>query len=432
MNNKFIFAVFFAITFIAYGCKENSNLGLDFLPEGDVLNLQITDTTTINVFTCMDDSLETNSPSQLLLGIYNDPIFGRVKAEFVSQILLDESSSFHPYYLDGIAESLIIYLPYDTTYSENFYGNKDAELQINVYKLSEPIYSDDIHYAGDNPDTYHDNVLVGSGILKSSDDNSLVITLDSELAQDFIDNSATYFSVSDTLAFTETFYGFYFSIVDDGVADGVIARFNPSSDDSEVVLSYYPLNDNDSLYKYNFQLNTSCVSFNLFSHTFSETVINNIDQNTAENQDSVAYLQSMGGTKIKLEFPYLSNLSTVENMILNKAELVVKTENSALSGESDFSAINYMTMVAYDNNNNLIYIDEFMNGSSLTGYEYSDGEYRFIITRQIEDFIINPDVSNEYSLYLVPLQRRYNFGRSVITTGNHSNSMKLILTYTQY
>jgi len=425
MNKKIILAIIFAITILAYGCNEDSILGLNFLPEKDILNLQINDTTTINVFTVEDDSLETNSPNHFLLGIYNDPIFGRTKASFATQVLLNSSSTFHPINLDGIADSLVIYLALDTLLDENTYG-KGESITVNVYKLTKPLVNTEIYYSNDNPDDFHLSEPIGTSVL-TSNTSTLSIKLSNSIAQSLIDNSSTYFSVSDTLTFQEIFYGFYFEVVDNSSSDGIIARINPNASATKMTLYYVP-ETADSTYTYNFAISSSGISVNFFSHTFSEELNNSLTNQTI--QDSVAYLQSMGGTKIKLEFPYLANYKNITNMAINKAELVVKTENELLTSESDYPAVQKMAIVAYDSENNLVLLDEFQYSSIYTGYEYKNNEYRFLITRQIESFINSE--ADGINLYLISLERRYNFGRSVITTGKHSNSMKLIITSTEY
>jgi hypothetical protein len=428
MNYKGLSFLLNLIILFSISCNQEAKFGLGFLPADDTLNIYI-DTTSINAYTLRDDSLETSFPSQFLLGAYIDPIFGKVKAEFATQVLLNNSSSFHPYYLEGTAKSLTVYLKFDNITIPNTYGNGNEELQINVYKINKILKSTDLFYANDNSTNYHDNELIGTAILKNFKD-TLPIELNLSLAQDFIDNSMYYFSLSDTLRFFQKFYGLYFSISSNST-DGMIARFNPSSASTKMVLEYSS-SISDSL-SYTFLINSNCVSANFFTHDFTGTELENLNTpNNVKNTDSVVYLQSMGGTKIKLDFPNISKYQNIKNLVINKAELVVKTEKSNFTNETDYPAIDKMAIVKYDENNNLILIDEFLTqANTYTGSTYTDGEYRFLITRQIEDLIFNQN-TEKFSLYLIPLQRRYNFGRSVITNGNHSNPMKLIITYTQY
>jgi len=426
MNRKIIISLLIAFIVVVYGCKQDSILGLNFLPQDDALNLNLTDTVTIKAFTVLDDSLETGFPNTFLLGVYNDPIFGRAKAQFATQILINKSADYLPVSLNGIADSMVIYLGVDSVYNEIKYGT-GTEIKINVYRLTDRLDNAQAYYSNEPDYNYHGDEIIGTATLSNSEDEVLAIKLNQSVAQDFIDNSANYFSVNDTLYFQEVFYGFFFEVVDDGSTDGFIARFNPDSDTTKVTL-YYSTADKLVNEPYSFLITSDAVSFNLFSHSFSDEINNTVLNPTLE--DSVAYLQSMGGTKVKLQFPYLSNFKNIGNIVINKAELVVKVENSVLTYEDSYPALEEMAIVGYNTENELVLIDEFMYGSTYTGSDYSDNEYRFTITRQVENYI-----NSEYEdidLYLIALQRRYNFGRTVITTGNHSKSIKLLITFTAY
>jgi len=427
MKTKLITILLFIIT-LSISCNEESKLGIDFLPNDDLLNFTIIDTSTVIVSTVLDDSLVTENPSKFLLGVYLDPIFGKTKAEFGTQVITNSNSSILPSYFDGVAHSLTVFLALDTLNKENFYGNKTDSLKINVYKLKKIISTTDDFYSNDSPELYKSDELLGSVSFSPNSDKVITIPLKYEFAQELIDRADYYFDTDDTLYFQEVFYGLYFSIVDNN-NNSVLARISPSQSETKMELKYIPVGSlNDSIYTYNFLMNTSCVSFNLFSHDYENTVIENV---VSENPtiDSVAYLQSMGGTRIKVEFPYLKNLKK-DRLIVNKAELVVKAENSDLTLEGLYRAHEYIAMVGYNTSNQLFLLNEYLNTSIYTGASYENGEYHFILTNQVQEIINNGNYS--YDFYLIGLQRKYNFERTIVTTGKHTNPMRLIITYTQY
>jgi len=433
MNNKiFSFILATAISFFAIGCREDANLGTDFLPEGDALNLTITDTLTVKTSTVLDDSLETNNPNMFLLGVYNDPVFGRTKAEFATQFILDASSSYSLTNLTGTAASLIINIPIDTTYDNAFYGNEDIAIQINVRRLKTNLESDEIYYSCENASDYYFSEIIGTGSFSSSL-TELSIELNIDLAQQFIDNANTYFSYNDGEDFTEIFNGLYFSVVDNNIDDGFIMRLNPNYGTSIVELSYYPESNPDSLYTYDFQIDSDCISFNTFSHNYENTEVEQAINDTLCANEFI-YLQSMAGTKIKLELPYINNFDTVENMVLNKAELVLKASNQQIEDNENYPAIENIALVGYNNEGELSLLPEYLYSTTLTGFEYDSDEdiYKCNVTKQVEDFIYNSKDDIGYDLYLIALQRRSNFGRTILTSGNNENPIKLILTYTKY
>jgi len=428
MRNKFNFFLLIAIITIAISCQEDAKVGLGFLPDSDALNFTINDTSTIKVTTVLDDSLATGSPSKFLLGVYDDPIFGRTKAEFATQLILNSASQVLPSYsFNGVADSLVVYLALDSINNANIYGNSDESFQINVYKLKKALHSYDAFYSNDLQEKYKSDELLGTTTFNPKTDKKIAIKLNHTLAQNFMDRANYYFNINDTLTFQQTFYGLYFSVVSNG-NNSAIARISPTMSTTKMTFYYIP-ELSDTTYTYDFLINSSCVSFNLFKHEYENTTIENAVSQTT-TIDSVAYLQSMGGTRIKVEFPYLNEFKKYDKLVVNKAELVVKAAPQSSTFERFFRTNDLMALVGYNKSKQLILLENYLSNSVYSGATYENGEYRFILTHEVQQMINNGTLG--YDFYLIALQRKYNFERTIITTNKNSNPMKLILTYTLY
>ena len=87
-KNNFLATIIFAVVLLLlfFSCKEDSTIGLEFIPEGDRIDVQV-DTTRFIVRTLKNDSVVISNVSKFLLGSYTDPDFGQTGASFAAQFL---------------------------------------------------------------------------------------------------------------------------------------------------------------------------------------------------------------------------------------------------------------------------------------------------------------------------------------------------------
>jgi hypothetical protein len=135
-------ATFLLALFVGTSCKKKDNkLGLNTLDQNELLNSAAIDTFSLITFTIEDDSVITKDPAYAVLGSYNDPKFGTMKAGFYSQLRL---SGVNPNFGDISSitiDSVILGLEY-----AGYYGDFSA-LDLEVLEMTESIYSDSTYYA---------------------------------------------------------------------------------------------------------------------------------------------------------------------------------------------------------------------------------------------------------------------------------------------
>ena len=131
--------------FLFSTCKEDPlELGLDILPEDDLLEAKI-DTLPVELFTISHIPLNTRSVGASPLGAVNDPVMGKIEADFITDYIYTESIT---YYDDSIHSPYIVDLTIELKFdSISNYGNADEEdVAFNVFELLEPVpdyaYSD--------------------------------------------------------------------------------------------------------------------------------------------------------------------------------------------------------------------------------------------------------------------------------------------------
>lgn len=140
---KQLIAVFIAIVtiilFLITSCSSDNSsttIGEDWVSSG--IKVFFIDTMTVRTSTFKFDSIVTSNTSRLLVGAYNDPVFGSIKSK--SYMQLDNSV----YSLDdeAIYDSIALILKYD----RYFYNDTIPIQKFNVYEVLQDIKEDEDNY----------------------------------------------------------------------------------------------------------------------------------------------------------------------------------------------------------------------------------------------------------------------------------------------
>lgn len=408
---------------LIFSCNEKSDLGFNILPEEDIINAQIIDTFSISCYTMEMDTLLTKGVSQLIAGDFDDPIFGNTKAGFATQMTLSEYPSFTA---ADVADSIVLELPYSSK-KFNYYGDLSSTLDIKVYKISKILSPDSNYYHTHSPESIHSGEIMGSKIFTPNpDDSLLIIKLEQQYATSFLTADAEIYNSVDN--FRNFFRGIYVSI-EKTSGLGSLLKFEIAQG-FKIKIYYHKESAPETQLTYSFTGNsTSTVRFNMFSHDYTSASFNTLINDTISVQDSVSYIQSAGGLRTKIKMPYITELNKLGPINIYKAELVVKAESDFFSQENLYPAISELVLTGISPVREYYLIQEYYGQSSYTGVQYTNNEYRFNIASYIRN-ILDGNIQN-YGLYLFTYDESSNFNRTVITSGKHSNRMKLIVTYTK-
>ncbi len=419
---KLFYIILIGISMLIFSCQRSTDIGYTILPEGDLLNVNITDTLTVEVHTLKTDSVVTSGVSQLLLGEYTDPIFGYSKASFVMQFSLAQFTNFKD---TDIVDSVILTLPYNPE-DNNVYGNASKEQTIEVYQINTDLDNSINYYGNQNPADYMGKLVGSMSYSPFPEDTLLNIKLYNSLGDTLIHADESNY-ISDQ-SFHNFFKGLYIK-AESANDDGAIVKFNIS--DASLLSVYFHKNDTSNtalVYKItaNNIINTR---FNLFEHDYSSADFAGTIDDESLPQDSLAYIQSGGGLYARIKFPSLKNMSNLGNIVINRAELIINTAPENLTSENLFPAINKLYITGYISDNSSILIPDYITQTSYTGETYSDKTYRFDIAAYIQDILSGRTENNGINLYTT--SDGVDISRSVITTGSNSNPMKLVITYTK-
>ena len=411
---------------LIFSCQTKTNIGYGILPEDDIINAEITDTVTLNVYTLSMDTIVTSGVSGLLLGEYIDPVFGYSKASFVCQYGLAEYPVFSQE-SDHIADSAVLTLILDTV-NLNYYGDIQAAHTIQIYRLTNNLDSDTIYYGNHDPSEFMTGDLIGETTITVNPDSAKIkIPLDQSLAVAFLDAENDVYTSSEN--FINFFKGVYIKSECEN-DDGAILKFKVNSE-SVLSIYFHESTTPEEALEFKVTSNTSsAVRFNMFEHDYTGVSFENNIDNEEGMQDSVAYIQAMGGLRTKINMPYIENLKDLGDIVIYRAELIIKTAPTNDTYESSYSAIEKLLLTGYSPEYEYYLLAEYISGSSYLGEDYSDSEYRFDIASYIRNILDGTTENNGF--YLFSSSGNKYFNRSVITTGKHSQKMKLYITYAKF
>ena len=139
---RLIVFLFVIATATLISCKKKEyQLGSDVIDQETLLEGTSVDTFDINSYTILEDSIISDNASNVLLGSYNDPLFGEFSSSFYTQLRL---AGVDPNFGDPssiVIDSFVLGLEY-----LGYYGELD-EQTFEVYELNESLSIDSTYYS---------------------------------------------------------------------------------------------------------------------------------------------------------------------------------------------------------------------------------------------------------------------------------------------
>lgn len=410
-------------TALLTGCKDSEELGLSVLPDSDPLSTAYTDTATISCRVLTEDSVRGDELSASLLGAYGDPVFGKAKASIYAEVLLQGSPTFANL---ATVDSLVLQLFYT-----GYYADTTTEQTVRVYELKENIEPSRTYYSFqdfakiDQPigsTTYlprpYTRVVVDSDTVSPQ----LRIPLDLALANKIVAQSGQP-PLSGNASWRKFFKGIHIESEGNTAAGkGCISTIDVFN--SRLNLYYHDTTNTARVYQ--FTLTGGRV--NRFEHEFGELPVGRQLRDTLDG-DSLTYLQSMSGTKVKISMPFLKHFTDSGSIVVNKAELNITLTDGSTNG---YPAPSNLLVLALDENGNIGFPLDYFETSGFYGggLDASTRTYRFNLARQVQG-ILDGRLGNN-GFYLVISGSGVQAARAILGSGkNIADRMKLKLYYTK-
>lgn len=332
---KVLLLLFFGL--MMNSCNSDSDTG-EFVVGSDYLSVNnkviLIDTLTVDVATINFDSLVTSSQSRILVGNYDDPIFGKVKSDSYFQMaatsysLYNESSDTDaPNY---VFDSIKLVLK-ETKY---FYGDTTKVQSLSIHKLTQKVKTnlEDKNFYN-NSSLNYDAESLGSISFKPKPNrkDSVVVKLNNEFGNALFLKLKKH-EISNFDEFTEYLKGFVIKSTS-GSSSSIIG-FNMSS----ALRLYYSkyLGDSETSLIKNFSVLDVSKQFNNITLDRTGTQIQDLPISSSRlsslQTGNKAFIQSGTGIACRVDFPNIKQLKYLsENGAIVDAELIIKPVNNTYS-----------------------------------------------------------------------------------------------------
>ncbi|MCO6461264.1 MAG: DUF4270 family protein [Saprospiraceae bacterium] len=313
MRNKAFFAILAFVVLIA--CNKPSDFGKEIISGSNIPYEQL-DTFVLNAVSEVDDSVRTYVPgsvsltmSNSIVGNVDDPDFGNIQAEayvnFAIERILNDSLNFIQ------LDSAVWEVYYDTD-STGQYGDISQPMSLEVFRIQDSVKVQDTLYS--TKSFVVDPVSV-SGIYNfvpkplPSDSTHLRFKMNDNFLNFLKTLPDTAFSNS--INMRNNFNGLAIKAVGKTKA---LVRFNFINSNNNLKIYYTkPGGKRDSI---KLITNVNCVRHTMYKHDYTGSRY--LASITNPGTDSLLFIQSMAGPRVKILLP---DLSFLKNDALNFAEL---------------------------------------------------------------------------------------------------------------
>ncbi len=430
-NRKFeafaLIGAIFILSLLIIGCKKgDEGLGKNLLPGSSaVYNRNYQEVGTINSYTFTDEKIRVDRPGFNYVGSFNDPLFGRTEGNFAAQLRLNSNPAFDK---TAILDSLILRLTY-----KHIYGDTATQQTLKVYELTGDLSFDAKYLSSFNLKSLASSVPIGtvSFIPKFKTDSAKIDTTIQYVRFKLNPSVGTRLLKMDSLKmisneeFLTNFKGIYVEATPVS-RKGTLIGLSPTS--TALGLYYHTATKDSLFFPYNVTSNSANVA--AFTHDYQKSLFAT-KLNQEVSQDTLTYLQPLGGTKVKINIPSLNKWRDSTQYVISKASIVFYVDTLATDAQR-YTMPSRLYLKFMDKTGTEVFPKDSELSSSYYGgiYDAATASYTFNITRHLEQ-IIKQEVEST-SFYLVHSDRSGSASRVVLKGGNSSRPIQLLVKYTRY
>lgn len=404
MNTVRYFAFFTLAIIIVFSCKKDQEIIGDTPTENSLTGLK-TDTFTVETYSELSDSVPSSTGSIKFLGSYNSTECGNTTAKIFS--LLTPSEIGQTIANGSVIQSVNLILPISVAYGTAI--NQEFE----VFQSDLSLTADKTYYTFDSLEC--SSPAIGTFTLNSKDTGNFSFPLNHNLGTNLLSQG------NSVLESEENFLNFFKGLVISPKASsasnsGVIYGINSSGIKIEIIFSNTDGNLVTTIDTVTLSQPSASKSFFQVKKDFTGSLVESGINNLTAGSE-LFYLQGIGGTKARINFPTLAAWYS-NKYLINKATLILPIVNSS---NSDFSSPPTLTFNSVSN-------------SSTTGtpstFDATTNSYKIDIHNKL-----TPDLeANATMSYNLSILNAYNQAEQLILKGNKnaSNPAKLVIYYTNY
>lgn len=449
---KLNIGLLFLLLTVVFSCKkkdDESVLGLDVQPENDLVGVTISDSASVFMHTQKVDASRSYNDQYKYLGSNQDLIFGRTDASIYTNFSIANNLTNVSFGTNPVLDSAEIVI----RYLGQFLGDTSTVLTFDVYTLNEKLTSDSLYKTNSTVSKSNSKVSSINGRINHRGSVlCLILPFDKNLAQYILQTTS---NLTNNTAFLNAYKGFYITTSNSslsGPGSGAIYRLNLDDDLSGVNVYYHDGNSVSSkgeTFKFTFR-GVDALRFNHIKHNYTSGATSNLyDQiygdgtsDTLKGNSNV-YLNSFGGTRVRLYLPYLKNFSDSQVVSISRAELTIKIDEIVSPYTANYGYPANLALLACGSDGSEELVWDQLESSDFVkyggNYNSTSKLYTFNIARQMQK-IVSGTISN-YGFYLVNANpsksvviRRDNRLERVVLGGKNNVTYKpsFKVTYIKY
>lgn len=335
--HKFILILLFVFTLFSCGIDTDTGeftVGSDYLALSN--KVIMIDTVTVEMSTINFDSLVTSAKNRILVGNYDDPIFGKVKSnsyfQISSNIYTLNSAGSDTDAVNYVFDSISMILKYDKYY----YGDTTKVQTFDIHRLLQKIKAN----TGES-DLYNNSAFNYSSeslgkisfMPRPTQKDSINIKMNDEFGEALFQKVKKK-EVTDLDSFTEYLKGLV--LVPDTSNSSSVIGFSGGNSKIRLYYSKYKGDADQASYYLDFTIIDNTKQFNSISLDKTGTILQNLPVSSSNLSSKLTnnqgFIQSGTGVACRVEFPNIKQFKNIStNGAIVNAELVVKPINNSYS-----------------------------------------------------------------------------------------------------
>lgn len=324
-----------------FSCGTDTDTG-EFTVGSDYLALSnkviMIDTVTVEMSTINFDSLVTSSRSRILIGNYEDPVFGKVKSDSYFQLstttyALNNTGS-DTQAVNYVFDSISMILKYDNYY----YGDTTKVQTFNIHRLTQKVKpnTDDSNFYNNSTLAY-DSQSLGTISFKPrpTEKDSINIRMNDEFGSALFQKIKKR-EITDFDSFTEYLKGLV--LVPDTSNSANVIGFSVSTSKVRMYYSKYQAEADEVPYIIDFTIADIAKQFNSISLDRTGTILQNLPISSSKLSSTLTnnqgFIQSGTGVACKIDFPNIKQFKNIAtNGAIVDAQLILKPVNNSYSDQ---------------------------------------------------------------------------------------------------
>lgn len=382
--------LFFAVTILS--CGTDTDAG-EFVVGSDYLALNnkvvLIDTVTVDMSTINFDSLVTSSQNRILVGSYDDAVFGKVKSDSYFQLTSEtytlNSGGSDTETTNYVFDSIAMILKYDNYY----YGDTTTVQTFDIHRLTQkvkPNTEDDSFYNNSVLSYSEESIGTISYRPRPIEKDSVTIKMDDTFGTALFQKLKKR-EITDFDSFSEYLKGLV--LVSSASNSSSVIGFDAATSKVRLYYSKYQADTEEVPYIIDFTISSAAKQFNSISLDKTGTLLQELPISTSRLSSLLTnrqgFIQSGTGVACRIDFPNIKQLRYISDKgAIVDAELLLKPVNNSYSEK--YPLADSLKIYVADNLNRISGSLENSAGTSVYG----------ILNKKSDEF-------NENVAYTIPI-----------------------------